>query len=238
MDWIEFENILFDKPIHTINNNCSKNIVLFGSCHMATIGYMVNKFLNYEYNVHIIISWFFEKKGTINFNMNKIKDKIDDLISKCDVFIYHPHINDYSVNATILPSITKENCLKLILPNYRLVYTNKTEDYENSLNILTYHILNSSFPEFYFLIENHKNIMFFNTSDHPTHYLLFLQSLALRNRILNNGENINIHNYFSKINRDYFRLFDNSYVYLPGREMITKSINHNTGINLNADYFD
>ena len=119
MDWISFENILFDKHIYTIDNNSSRNIVLFGSCHMATIGYMLNKLLNYEYNIHIIISWFFENKGIEKFNMNDINNRISNLVSNCDVFIHHSHINDYYVNATKLPSLVNEKCLKLILFNRR-----------------------------------------------------------------------------------------------------------------------
>jgi hypothetical protein len=56
MNWVDFETNLLHKHIHIINNNSNKNIVLFGSCHMATIGYMLNRLLNYEYNIHIIIS--------------------------------------------------------------------------------------------------------------------------------------------------------------------------------------
>jgi len=241
MNWSHFESDLFNKYIHTINNNSSKNIVLFGSCHMSTIGYMLNKLLNYksnEYNIHIIISWFFEKNGIEKFDMKKINDNIGYLVSTCDVFIHHPHINDYSVNATILPSITKDSCLKLIIPNYRLDYTSEQSKFSKSLNILSYHILNSSFPEFSFVFENYKNIIFFNTPNHPTHYLLFLQTEAIRNRILNEGGNINIHYYFDNNNRNYFKQIDNNYVYLPGKESITHNISTNTGININADYFD
>jgi len=103
MDWLDFESILLDKNIHTLNNNSKKNIVLFGSCHMATIGYILNKLLNYKYNIHIIISWFFENKGVEKFDMNSINNRITDLVSNCDIFIYHLHINDYSVNAVKLP---------------------------------------------------------------------------------------------------------------------------------------
>jgi hypothetical protein len=241
MNWSEFENMLLTKHIYTINNNSSKNIVLFGSCHMATIGYMLNKILNYqsnEYNIHIIISWFFENKGLEKFDMKKINDNINFLVSSCDVFIYHHHINDYSINATILPSITKENCLKLIIPNYRLDYTINYDIYSKSLNTLSQHILNSSFPEFIFVIENHKNIMFFNTIHHPTHYLLFLQTESIRNRMLNYNEKMSINNYFDVSNRNIFKQFDNNYVYLPGKENITNDISNFTGINMNADYFD
>ena len=237
MDWISFENILFDKHIYTIDNNSSRNIVLFGSCHMATIGFMLNKLLNYEYNIHIIISWYFEKKGIHNFDMNDINKKIENIISNCDVFIYHSHISDYEINASNLIYLVKTDCLKLNIPNYRLDYLN--DNYINSLNILNYHIEKSDFPEFNFVVQNHKNINFFNTTNHPTHYLLFLQSQSIENRIINNDNNKNkvVYNYFDINNRAYFNEF-NDFVFLPGKENITEEISNKTGIKLDADYFD
>lgn len=235
MDWTIFENQLMTTHIHTINNNSIKSIVLFGSCHMATIGFMLNKLLNYEYNIHIVISWLFQNKGIENFNMNNVNEKIMNVVSNCDVFIYHNHINDYHVNAVQLPFCIKQNCIKLVLPNYRLDYTN--EKYALSLSILSNQIMTSSFPEFNFIIDNHKNIMFFNTTNHPTHFLLFLQSESIQNKILKNGQIIGINNYFDPKNREYFKSFNN-YIILPGKEPITREIQSNTGININGDYFD
>lgn len=237
MDWLDFETDLLDKHIHTINNNSINNIVLFGSCHMATIGYMLNKLLNYEYNIHIIISWFFQDKSIENFDMDNINDRINNLISNCNVFIYHSHINDYHVNATQLPSLVNEECLKLIVPNYRLDYTNNDmEKFNISLQILNYHISSSSFPELEFITDNYKDILFFNTTNHPTHYLLFLQSEYIVNKILKNDQTISIGNYFDEKNREYFKSFD--FVILPGKEDINNEINNITGINEDADFFD
>jgi len=237
MDWTDFENDLLNKHIHTIDNNSKKNIVLFGSCHMSTIGYMVNSLLNYEYNIHIIISWFFKKTGIEKFDMGTINLRIFNLVSNCDVFIYHVHINDYDVNATLLPSLVTDNCLKLIVPNYRLDYTtNDLNLFNESFKILKYHIEVSSFPELQFVIDNYKDIMFFNTTDHPTHYLLFLQSEYIVNKILKNRQTISIGNYYDKKNRTYFKVL--KYVILPGRETINDSISNISGIRLDADYFD
>ena len=237
IDWITFEDILIDKHINTIDNNSEKNIVLFGSCHVATIGYMLNKLLNYKYNIHIIISWFFENKGIEKFNMNDINNRINNLVSNCDVFIYHIHINDYNVNATKLPSLVNEKCLKLILPNYRLDYTNNdVNNFNQSLQILKYHISNSSFSDFNLITDNYKDIIFFNTTNHPTHYLLFLQSEYIVNKIFKNEETISIGNYYDKKNREYFKEF--KYVTLPGKEYINDQINKITGIKMDADYFD
>jgi CRISPR/Cas system CMR-associated protein Cmr5 small subunit len=204
---------------------------------MSTIGYILNRLVNYEYNIHIIISWFFENKGIQNFDMNNINNRILDIVSKCDVFIYHSHINDYHVNATKLPSIVSNNCLKLIVANYRLDYTNSNvNEFNESLKILNMHISSSSFSDFNFITENYKNIMFFNTTNHPTHYLLFLQSEYISNKILKNGQTITIGNYFDEKNRTYFKDF--SYVTLPGKEIVNDQISMVTGIKKNADYFD
>ena len=237
MNWLEFEEDLLNSHIHTLNNNSSKNIVLFGSCHMATIGYMLNRLLNYEYNIHIIISWFFQNKGIEKFDMNNINNRIHDIVSKCDVFIYHMHINDYDVNATKLPGLVSPQCLKLIVANYRLDYTNSDVDkFNDSLKILNMHILESSFPEFKFITNNYKNIMFFNTTNHPTHYLLFLQSEYITNKILNNGQVVNIGNYYDEKNRSYFKDF--KYVTLPGKEVVNDEISRVTDIKKDADFFD
>ena len=233
MNWSDFENELLEKHIYTINNNSPCDIVLFGSCHMATIGFMLNKLLNFQYNIHIILSWFFEDKGLEKFNMQIINDKIQHIVSKCVVFLYHEHINDYGVNATKLTSLTNSMCYKMSVPNYRLDYN--SGNYAHSLHMLEYFITNSSFPEFKFVIDNHKNIMFFSTTNHPTHYLLFLQSQSIANKILKNGQTITISNYFDINNRNYYKHFD--YVVLPGKIEITNEISQLTGIQINAEYF-
>jgi hypothetical protein len=236
MNWNVFEETMVKKHICKINNNSTKSIVLFGSCHMSTIGFMLNRLLDYKYNIYIILSWLFEKKGIENFNMIQINNKIKKYVSKCDIFIYHLHVNNYGVNASNITSLLKENCLKLCIPNYRLDYTKNTNEFKKSLQILDYLIQNSNFPEFNFVIENHKDIMFFNTEEHPTHYLLFLQSEAITNRILNNGQTICIGNYYDPKNRAYFEDF--YLVILPGKKEITNEINKNTNIKIDAEYYD
>jgi hypothetical protein len=234
MDWLQFQEELLKNHIHTINNNRSKNIVLFGSCHMSTIGYILNKLLNYEYNIHIIISWFFENKGFEKFDMNDINKRITNLVCSADCFIYHSHVTDYGVNATKLPSIVNNHCLKLILPNFRLDYTNN--NFHNSLNILKEHISSSSFPEFNFITNTYKDIMYFNTTFHPTHYLLFLLSQFIVNKIYKNDQSIGIEHYFDENNRSYFKQFN--YVTLPGKEFLDDEISNKTGIKTYANYFD
>jgi hypothetical protein len=55
----DFTKLLENDYIVTLNNNSNKNIVLFGNCHMSTIGYMLNVLLNYSYNIHIIIPYYY-----------------------------------------------------------------------------------------------------------------------------------------------------------------------------------
>jgi hypothetical protein len=236
MNWNDFEKKIEEKYIYKIHNHSSKIIVLFGSCHMSTIGFMLNRLLDYKYNICIILSWFFEKKGIENFNMQKINKKIQKYVSKCHVLIYHKHIKDYGVYASNITSFTNKNCLQLCVPNYRLDYTKNMNDFQHSLLILDYIIKNSDFPEFNFIIENYKNIIFFNSPEHPTHYLLFLQSKAITNIILNNGQKICMRNYYDPKNRTYFEDFH--LVILPGKETITNEINQNTDIKIDAEYYD
>jgi len=87
-----------------------------------------------------------------------------------------------------------------------------------------------------FIIDKYKDIMFFNTVNHPTHYLLFLQSQYIVNKILNNNQSISINNYFDGNNRSYFKKF--SYIILPGKEIVNDEISNVTGIKKDADYFE
>ena len=42
MNWEGFVEHLKEYPIYTIDNNVNKNIVLFGNCHAAPIGFFLN----------------------------------------------------------------------------------------------------------------------------------------------------------------------------------------------------
>jgi hypothetical protein len=234
MLWEDFDREIYDKHIYSFENNSNLNIVLFGSCHMASIGFYLNKLLDYKYNVHIIISWYYKEKRFNEDTLKKINSRIHDLLSKCDYFLYHIHINDYDVYASTITSFLLEKCIKYIVPNYHLDYT--TSNYDKSLTILKYHINISSFSEFEFIIQYHKEICFFNTPLHPTHYLLFLQSQSIVNKILNRSHIITINDYYSLDNRIFFKEFPT--VRLPGREIITDEITNMTGILGNADYYD
>ena len=233
MDWHDFENVLFNKDIYTIDNNSSLNIVLFGSCHMSTIGFILNKMLNYRYNIHIVISWFFEHNGFERFDMNHVNTKIQNLIKSANIFLYHKHINDYGISASKITSFLNTDCTSFLVPNYRL---DLNDNYNKSINCLNDIIINSDFPEFDFVVKAHKFICFFNTQEHPTHYLLFLQSQSIVNKLLNNGCKINIDSYYDISNRNYFKTF--YLVFLPGNDVITEEISKKTNILQDSDYFD
>ena len=246
IDWVDFEKKIFDFPYFTINNNSKRKIVLFGNCHMAPIGFFLNSLFNRQYNIHIIISWFFDKHGLEKFDMKEINNKISSLVSNCDIFIFHQHVKSYGINAETIDKLVSTSTKVFKIPNLRLTYDVDTkESYLKSLNILNQSIINSDFKEFVFIIDNIKNIHFFNTPEHPTHFILFLLSKSIKNKIFNTYKtNINpvnvticIGDYFNPVMRMNFKKID-SYVILPGRELITEKIQDITDIKMDGDYFD
>ena len=246
IEWVDFENKLFDFPYFTINNNSKRKIVLFGNCHMATIGYYLNTLFNEQYNIYIIISWFFDKNGLEKFDMNKINNTIHSLISNCDIFIYQQHIKSYGVQADIINSLVNSQTKVFKIPNLRLVYnTESKEEFDKSLHLLEHSIINSDFQEFTFIIENIKDIHFFNTKEHPTHYILYLLSKSIKNKIFSTYKTnknpfykpVNIEDYYNQYNRLSYKKITN-YVVLPGREGITEQISLVTNIKQNGEYYD
>jgi len=235
IDWLEFEKKISTYSFYTINNNSNKNIVLFGNCHVATIGYMLNQLLYNNYNIHIVISWYCYKIGYNNFDMAKVNDKIKTLVSTSDIFIFQTHINDYGINASQIHTFSGKQTKKINIPNFRLVYTLDILEFNSSLEKLKYNIKNSDFSEFIFI--DNLNIKFFNTIDHPTHFILFLLSKSIFNKITkHNYVPITIESYYNIDNRADFKLLN--YVILPGQDIITDKISSITGIPVNADYFD
>ena len=238
MKWEEFENKLKKQPIYTINNNTNKSIVLFGNCQLSTIGFFLNKLLNKEYNIYIIISWYCDKIGFDNFNMIKINKKIKKLIKNCNVFIYQKHINDYGVNASIIEKFVSSDSIILLLPNLRLTFdSTNLKEYERSLEVLDYNIVNSDFNDFYFMVE-YKYIQFFNIPTHPTHYILFLLSKSIYSKIKDSNYipySIDKYN-DATLRTEFLQLKD--YIKLPGKINITEEITMISGIPVNCDYFD
>ena len=77
------------------------------------------------------------------------------------------------------------------------------------------------------------------------YFILFLLSKSIKNKIFNTYKtNINpvnvticIGDYFNPVMRMNFKKID-SYVILPGRELITEKIQDITDIKMDGDYFD
>lgn len=235
--WDKFENQLLDKPYFTIDNASRQSIVLFGNCHVAPIAYFLNYLTNCQYNIHIIISWYCDKSGFEKFNMLEINNKIHSFLGNCDILIFQKHIKNYGINATNIENMTNNLAIKIQLPNLRLDYTaNDQSTYKRSVEILDYNIVNSDFPDFAFLLE-YKNIHFFNTPEHPTHYILYLLARFMYFKIIGENKIIDITEYHNIENRDNFKKIKN-YVYLPGKEPITEEMNAITGILVDAECFD
>lgn len=246
IQWEDFENKLIKSFFYKINNNSKKKIVLFGNCHVATIGFFLNYLFNKQYDIFIIISWFFDKIGYDQFNMETVNNKITNLLSKCDIFIYQKHIKSYGINADIIDDLVKNQSIKIKIPNLRLIFNSEIkEDYYLSVNMLKESIINSDFKELYFIIEKLTEIQFFNTPDHPTHYLLYLLAKSIKYFIYCKYNStakliykpITIQDYYSSKNRISFKKIEN-YVILPGCLKITDSIMINTGIKSDSEYFD
>jgi hypothetical protein len=238
MEWVEFESTLKDEPIYTIDNNSTKNIVLFGNCHTATIGFILNDLFNKEYNIHIIISWYCFKVGYEHFDMEKVNEKILSLIKNSDIFLFHRHLKNYGVNALDIQLNASNNAKVYELPNFHLLFdTLNKEEYLSSMDRLEYNIVNSDFKDFKFIIDN-SSIQFFNIPDHPTHYILFLLTKCIYSRIIDvNCVECTLCHYYDTSLREEFKQLNN-YVRLPGKTIITDAIAEVTGISVNPDYFD
>jgi hypothetical protein len=149
------------------------------------------------------------------------------------------HNNDYGVNADVLEQYVNQNTLVLKIPNLRLTYvTDSIEEYLNSVEILRHSIQESDFKDFDYIIENHRNYLFFNTNDHPTHYLLYLLSRSILNKICKIKSTDCMIDYFNLDYRNHFLQLNRNYVILPGREIISEKINQITEISCDAEYFD
>jgi hypothetical protein len=239
MDWVDYMNDLKNTFFHYINNNSDKTIVLFGSCHLSTIGYMLNTFTNQKFNIYVITSWYFKDQGYENFDMDYINDRIQEIIKKSDVFIYMKHENDYGIKADEIEKYVNMNTLVMKIPNLRLAFkTDSKEDYLKSLEKLKNSILESDFVNFQYILENHRNHLFFNVNEHPTHFLLYLLSRSILNKICKINHKDSMNDYLNSNFRNHFLQLNRNYIILPGRQIITQEISEMTTISCNAEYFD
>ena len=239
LSWEEFEKKCLNNHIYTINNNSNKNIVFFGNCTIAPIGFFLNYLTNKIYNIHFIISWLFEQKGFEKFDMNQVNLNIQNLLNSADVLIYHHHHKDYGIKATKIMNLCNKNTLQLIIPNLHFCFdAPNSELFQSSLSKLKNNILvRSDFKELEFVYTHYKSIRFFNTSVHPTHYLLFLLAKSIKYRLIKQAMIINIHSYYNEQNKIQFKNIKD-FVCLPGFIPFTKEMHKITGILENADYFD
>lgn len=246
--WSLLEEHLKTHYFYKINNNKNKTIVLFGNCHLLPITYYLNAKLLYSYNIIVVISWFYERTFTSD-ELVSVNKQIEDIVRSCDIFIYQKHNNSFGIHANNIISFVNSKCILLNVPNFLLDYlsTKSTssdieilkKDFIASLFRLSTSITESDFTEFEFIVANIYQVQFFNTIYHPTHYLLYLLSTSIYNKIMNIPEKITIHDYYDKKTREEFLSIElKDFIYLPGKSELSP-INHDiTGIHYGADYFD
>lgn len=204
-----FLEIVERDDIYVINNNSSKNIVLFGNCHMSTIGFYLNSLLNYKFNIHIIISYIsWRSKQLTEENINKIWETI----SKSNYFIYQKHYKNHNIDATNIDNYAKKE--KILIPNLRLDYTdlygNPIEldklknNFEFSYDKVKKNIESSDLNNFIFILENFRNIRFFDIPTHPTLYILYLLSLQIYYKIKKINHTISLVDYYQNKNDTIF----------------------------------
>ncbi len=239
IEWIDFEKHFYKNSYYKIDNGCLETIVLFGNCQMAPIGFFLNYIFQNKYNIIIILSWFFDKYNFEHeFNMNKINNDIQNAIYYSSFFIYHKHCNDYLVNASNIDSYVSNYTKVFQIPNLQLYYNSPSPKIvEDSILKLSNNISDSDFKEFSFIVNNMRSIIFFNTPEHPTHYLLFMLAKAIYFKIEMPQIVVDISMYFNEENRKHFNHMYN-FVLLPGHVKLTDEMKKVTGISKNADYFD
>ena len=239
MEWVEYEDGLKKTYFHYIRNGSEKNIVLFGSCHLSTMAYMLNEITSKRFNFCIITSWYFKHRGYEYFDMNTVNSRIRELVKKSDIFIYMKHSIDYGIDADKIETYVGQKTKVIKIPNLRLVFnTDSREEYLRSLDMLKKSIKESDFPGFCYIVDQHRNHLFFNINEHPTHYILYLLSRSIVKKICHSLPKEGMEEYLSWKNRRRFLELNRKYVILPGRDVITPKISEITGISCEAEYFD
>jgi len=239
ISWIDFENECVKKTIYTIDNQSRKNIVFFGNCAIAPTGFFLNYLLHKNYNIHFIVSWIFENSGFEKFDMNMVNNKIQKVLLEADYLFYHVHNKDYGVHASEIFKKCNPKTICFSIPNLQLFFDKvDSNSFQRSLEKLKKSILKESdFKDFNFVCENYKNIRFFNTNFHPTHYLLFLLAKSIKYKMINKISPIVLDTYYDTLTQKQFKSIKECVV-LPGFVEMTKEISQITGIQENADYID
>lgn len=236
--------------IHTfyhIDNKKSKTMVLFGNCHLLPVAYFFNIITKYQYNIIVILSWFYERtfSGEQLINVNK---KIRNLIITCDYLIYQKHFKSYQIDADVIQDKVNPDCKVIKFPNLildcfhfdcNIPIDQNRDTFHTSVRKLTESIMASDFRNFIFIVNNLKSIRFFNTKYHPTHYLLYLLSIDLYNLINLHTNNILLNHYNSSKLRKLFLNFDyNEFINLPDKWSYNEYDFRINDFNKNQDYFD
>ena len=233
--WTVFEEECIRKTIYTIDNHSKKNIVFFGNCAIAPTGFFLNYLLNKNFNIHFIVSWLFEKNGFEKFDMNMVNNKIQKVLLEADYLFYHHHKRGYGVHACEIKKKCNPKTICFTIPNFQLFFDAVDKaSFQRSFEIFKNSILNESdFKDFIFVYENYKNIRFFNTNFHPTHYLLFLLAKSIKFKIINKISPITLDTYYDIPTQKQFKSIT-EFVVLPGFVEITKEISQKTDIQENA----
>jgi len=237
----DFYSVILKNGLYEINNNCAKNIVLFGNCHVSTIGFYLNELLDKKYNIYMVVSY----RGKDIFFTEDEKNRIWSLIGESDYFIYQEHHGDFSINASTISSFAKKE--KIIIPNLRLDYIDVCgrqvnddvlkDNFEKSFSMCKKTIETSNLPNFQFILDNYRRIRFFNTPSHPTHYILYLMSLQIDHIIKNSNYKISIKDYYFHRKDPLFTL-DKTVILGLKPEPYQQNQCKLLGINHNSDYFD
>ena len=171
--------------------------------------------------------------------MNLVNNKIQKVLLEADYLFYHVHNKDYGVYACDIFKKCNPKTICFAIPNLQLFFDKvDTNSFQRSLEKLKKSILiESNFKDFIFVCENYKNIRFFNTNYHATHYLLFLLAKSIKYKIINNIMSINLDTYYDTQTQKQFKSIKEC-VILPGFVGITKEISQITGIQENAHYLD
>lgn len=234
------EYITTHKIFSIINNPTNLKIVLFGNCHISTIGFYLNILLEKKYNIYMILGY----NGGKICNDNE-KNKIWNLINDSQYFIYMKHNNDFSLKANIIDTFAKNEIY--LIPNIQLHFTNiynthtdtdeiLIENFKKSYTQCHESIKNSDFQNFLFILDNYKEIRFFNTPTHPTHYILYLLAFDIYNKILNKDIKINLDYYKNRKNDDIF--INSDTVILDSFFDYDEKECNILNINYNSEYYD